>query len=62
MVRTHGAHNFERRDSRVRAISQKGEHHNSAEEGEKMRGGSSRRPRGVELGGNIHFLAIGCDA
>jgi hypothetical protein len=35
-VRTHGIHNFERQDSRVWAVSQKGEHHNSAEEAEKM--------------------------
>jgi hypothetical protein len=36
-IRTHGIHNFERLDSRVRAVSQKGEHHNSADEVEKMR-------------------------
>jgi hypothetical protein len=36
-IRTHGIHNFERLDSRVRAVSQKGERHNSADEVEKMR-------------------------
>jgi hypothetical protein len=36
-ARTHGVHNFERPDSRVRAVSQKREYHNSAEEAEKMR-------------------------